>query len=136
MTERQGMTESDETEAAAAAVRAGDESAFNSLAKQHRGELLVHCYRMLGSLHDAEDAVQETFTRAWQYRESFKGDASLRAWLYRIATNTSLDVIARDRRRGAASGLEIEASSDEPGKLAEVTWLQPIPDRLVGPAGT
>src|SRR5215470_15348004 len=118
MMEREKMTDSDETAAAAAVFRAGDEPAFNSLAKQHRGELLVHCYRMLGSLHDAEDAVQETFTRAWQYRESFKGDASLRAWLYRIATNTSLDVIARDRRRAEAAGLETEASSNEPGKLA------------------
>ncbi|HKD41056.1 MAG TPA: RNA polymerase subunit sigma-70 [Myxococcaceae bacterium] len=133
MTERQGMTESDETAAAAAAVRAGDESAFNSLAKQHRGELLVHCYRMLGSLHDAEDAVQETFTRAWQYRESFKGDASLRAWLYRIATNTSLDVIARDRRRAELAGIANDDSSRDPKALAEVTWLQPIPDALLGP---
>ena len=133
MTERERMTESDETAAAAAAFRAGDEPAFDSLAKQHRGELLVHCYRMLGSLHDAEDAMQETFTRAWQYRESFKGDASLRAWLYRIATNTSLDVIARDRRRAELAGMANDDSSRDPKALAEVTWLQPIPDALLGP---
>lgn len=133
MTEPERMTGSEESAAVAAAVRAGDESGFNSLAKQHRGELLVHCYRMLGSLHDAEDAVQETFTRAWQYRESFKGDASLRAWLYRIATNTSLDVIARDRRRAEIAETGNDVSTGDPKTLAEVTWLQPIPDALLGP---
>src|SRR5262245_49133494 len=131
MTADERMGGPDETAAAAAAVRAGDESSFNSLAARHRGELLVHCYRMLGSLQDAEDAVQETFTRAWQYRESFRGDASLRAWLYRIATNASLDHIGRDRRRAELVGPEIEASGDAPGNVAEVTWLQPIPDRLL-----
>jgi len=133
MTEGERMEGPDETATATAGVGTGDVSSFNSLAARHRGELLVHCYRMLGSLHDAEDAVQETFTRAWQYRESFRGDASLRAWLYRIATNASLDHIGRDRRRAEAAGLETEASSNEPGKLAEVTWLEPIPDRLLGP---
>jgi len=133
MTEREKITGSDETAAAAAAARAGDEPAFNSLAKQHRGELLVHCYRMLGSLHDAEDAVQQTLVRAWQYRESFKGDASLRSWLYRIATNTSLDAIARDRRRAELAGIADDASAGDPRALAEVTWLQPIPDALLGP---
>ncbi len=135
MTERERMTGSDQTAAAAAAVRAGDESGFNSLAKQHSGELLVHCYRMLGSLHDAEDAVQETFMRAWQYRESLKGDASLRAWLYRIATNASLDLIARDRRRAELAGIANDASAGDSQTLAEVTWLQPIPDALLGPDG-
>jgi len=133
MTERVGMTGTDETAAATAAVRAGDELGFNTLAKEHRGELLVHCYRMLGSLHDAEDAVQETLTRAWQYRESFKGDASLRAWLYRIATNASLDVIARDRRRAEVAGVANDDSTRDPKTVAEVTWLQPIPDALLGP---
>jgi RNA polymerase sigma-70 factor, ECF subfamily len=133
MTEGERIGGPEETAAASAAVRAGDESGFNSLGKHHRGELLVHCYRMLGSLQDAEDAVQETFTRAWLHRESFRGDASLRAWLYRIATNASLDHMGRDRRRAELAGREIEAASEPPGNLAEVTWLQPIPDRLLEP---
>jgi len=94
-----------------------DEPAFSGLAQQHRRELHVHCYRMLGSFEDAEDAVQETFLRAWRRRETFEGRATLRAWLYRIATNTCLDLLAKRRPQPATGG--------------EVPWLQPYPDRLL-----
>src|SRR4030081_618811 len=93
----------DET-ALVSALRAGDEAAFNELADRHRRELLLHCYRMLGSFHDAEDALQETLLRAWRGLESFQGRSALRPWLYRIATNACLDAIARRRRRALPNG--------------------------------
>ena len=119
--------------AAVAAVRAGDEAAFNAVVERHRRELLVHCYRMLGSLHDAEDAVQDTLLRAWRYRESLREGAPLRPWLYRVATNSCLDAIARDERR---SVLAARAASEAgaPGNPHEVVWLQPIPDSMLEPA--
>jgi RNA polymerase sigma-70 factor (TIGR02960 family) len=87
---------------------------------RHRRELHVHCYRMLGSFEEAEDAVQETFLRAWRSRESFAGGPGLRAWLYKIATNACLDAIrARSRRAPALRS------------FADVPWLQPYPDRLL-----
>ncbi len=94
-----------------------DEPTFSGLAERHRRELHVHCYRMLGSFQDAEDAVQETFLRAWRRRETFEGRSTFRAWLYRIATNACLDLLAK-RRPAPASG-------------GEVPWLQPYPDRLL-----
>ncbi|WP_262282530.1 RNA polymerase subunit sigma-70 [Micromonospora sp. MA102] len=94
-----------------------DEPVFSRLAQRHRRELHVHCYRMLGSFEDAEDAVQETFLRAWRRRETFAGRSTLRAWLYRIATNACLDLLARRRPNPATGG--------------EVPWLQPYPDRLL-----
>ncbi|WP_243395303.1 RNA polymerase subunit sigma-70 [Nocardioides currus] len=94
-----------------------DEAAFTGHAERHRRELHVHCYRMLGSFQDAEDAVQETFLRAWRRRETFEGRASFRAWLYRIATNACLDLLAKRRPEPATGG--------------EVLWLQPYPDRLL-----
>jgi RNA polymerase sigma-70 factor (ECF subfamily) len=96
------------------------ESAFASLTERHRRELHVHCYRMLASFEEAEDAVQETFLRAWRSRDSFDGSSLLRAWLYRIATNVSLDMIRRRSRRVT------ELSS-----FAEIPWLQPYPDQLL-----
>jgi RNA polymerase sigma-70 factor (ECF subfamily) len=130
------MTESSEITAVAAAVRAGDESAFSAIAERHRRELLVHCYRMLGSFHDAEDAVQDALLRAWRYRESLKEGAPLRPWLYRVATNSCFDAIARDPRRSA---LAAQTDPDAPDGAApgpsEVAWLQPFPDaRLESPA--
>jgi RNA polymerase sigma-70 factor (ECF subfamily) len=107
--------------------------AFNTLAERHRRELLIHCYRMLGSLQDAEDAVQDTLLRAWKYRESLKAGAPVRPWLYRIATNACLDKIGHDARRSA---LAAKASTGAPGAAlgaTEVTWLQPIPDALLEP---
>ncbi|MFI5838047.1 RNA polymerase subunit sigma-70 [Micromonospora sp. NPDC051300] len=94
-----------------------DEPTFTRLAERHRRELHVHCYRMLGSFEDAEDTVQETFLRAWRRRETFQGRATFRAWLYRIATNACLDLLARCRPEPATGG--------------EVRWLQPYPDRLL-----
>ncbi len=100
-----------------------DEPAFSGLAARHRRELHVHCYRMLGSFEDAEDTVQETFLRAWRRRETFEGRSTFRAWLYRIATNACLDLLAKRRPEPATGG--------------EVPWLQPYPDRLLDdlPAG-
>ncbi|MEV6305442.1 RNA polymerase subunit sigma-70 [Actinoplanes sp. NPDC051861] len=96
---------------------------FEGLAERHRRELHVHCYRMLGSFEDAEDTVQETFLRAWRRRETFEGRSTFRAWLYRIATNACLDLLAKRRPEPATGG--------------EVRWLQPYPDRLLDelPAG-
>src|SRR3954454_16810239 len=84
-----------ESPAAAAAIRAGDESAFVALAERYRRQLHVHCYRMVGSLEDAEDLVQETILRAWRARTAFEGRASFRGWMYRIATNACLDHLER-----------------------------------------
>jgi RNA polymerase sigma-70 factor (TIGR02960 family) len=98
---------------------AEDESGFASLAERHRRELHVHCYRMLASFDEAEDAVQETFLRAWRSRERFEGE-HFRAWLYSIATNVCVDMIRRRSRR--VPMLQ---------SLAEVPWLQPYPDRLL-----
>jgi RNA polymerase sigma-70 factor (ECF subfamily) len=130
--DRETMTGPSEINAFAAAVRAGDESAFTALAERHRRELLIHCYRMLGSFHDAEDAVQDALLRAWRYRESVKDGAPLRPWLYRVATNSCFDAIARDPRRSA---LAARSASDAPEGAApgasEVAWLQPFPDALL-----
>ena len=108
------------------AATGGDEAAFGTLVERHRAELQVHCYRMLGSLEDAEDTVQETFLRAWRRRETYAGRATFRAWLYGIATNASLDAVAsRTRRMPEGEG---------PASPAEVPWLQPCPDRLLAAA--
>ena len=132
MGERQMVTGSAGTAALTAAFRAGDEAAFNALAERHRRELLIHCYRMLGSLHDAEDAVQDAYLRAWRYRESLKVGAPLRPWFYRIATNACLDAIAHDERRSALAARAADA--DAVPHVEDVAWLQPIPDSMLDPA--
>jgi RNA polymerase sigma-70 factor (ECF subfamily) len=109
---------------------------FAVLADQFRPELLAHCYRMLGSVHDAEDQVQETLLRAWRSREGFEGRSSLRTWLYRIATNACLRVLENRERRPLPSGFG--APGDDPlGSIApsmsEVSWLGPFPDALLRP---
>jgi RNA polymerase sigma-70 factor, ECF subfamily len=107
---------------------------FAQLASPFRPELLAHCYRMLGSVHDAEDQVQETLLRAWKSYSHFEGRASLRTWLYRIATNACLRALENRGRRPLPSGLT-GPGGDPRGTLAAarpvVPWLQPIPDALV-----
>jgi RNA polymerase sigma-70 factor (ECF subfamily) len=93
---------------------------FTVLTERHRRELHVHCYRMLASFDEAEDAVQETFLRAWRSRDTFDGSSLFRAWLYRIATNVCLDLLRRSSRRLPATH-----------SFAEVPWIQPYPDRLL-----
>ena len=105
------------------AAIAGDEPAFAALTERHRRELHVHCYRMLASFDEAEDAVQETFLNAWRGRSGFEGGSQFRAWLYRIATNVCLDMLRRNSRR--ATGMR---------SLAEVPWIQPYPDLLLDQA--
>jgi RNA polymerase sigma-70 factor (ECF subfamily) len=112
------------------AAQRGDEDAFRRLVEPHRGELHAHCYRMLGSLHDAEDALQDALLRAWKALPKFDGSGSLRAWLYRIATNTSLDVIHRRPKRvlaiDHAPPADPHAGPGEP--LVESVWVEPYPD--------
>src|SRR5213078_1682492 len=103
--------------------------------EQHRAELTAYCYRMLGSPFEAEDAVQETLVRAWRSLDRFEGRSSLRSWLYRIATNVSLDMLgSRERRaRPMDLGPSREPVESNLNTLPEVTWIEPIPDRLVAP---
>src|SRR6478672_688203 len=105
-------------------------------AEPHRRELLAHCYRMTGSLHDAEDLVQETYLRAWKAYSGFKGQSSLRTWLYRIATNTCLTALDSRQRRPLPTGLGAP-SSDAAGELTERNeepWLEPLPDDASDPS--
>ena len=115
-------------------LRGGSEDAFRHVVEDHRAELHAHCYRMLGSLHDAEDALQETLLRAWRGLPEFGGRSSLRTWLYRIATNACMDVLARRSRRvlpvdfGPASS----PSNDDGAPLVESVWVEPYPDDALG----
>jgi RNA polymerase sigma-70 factor (ECF subfamily) len=116
-----------------AAAAGGDEAAYRRLVEPHRGELQAHCYRMLGSAHDAEDALQDALLRAWRGLGRFEGRSSLRSWLYRIATNTCLDVVARrPKRLLAADHLPATDPARGPGEpLSESVWLEPYPDAAV-----
>lgn len=109
-------------------ARAGDEHAFAELVEPYRRELRVHCYRMLGSLTDAEDVVQETLLAAWRGLSGFEGRASVRAWLYRIATNRCLNAI---RARRVPREPTPPFALPEPSRRGELTWLQPYPDALL-----
>jgi RNA polymerase sigma-70 factor (TIGR02960 family) len=121
-------------EAVLGRARAGDEEAFRALTDPYRRELQIHCYRILGSLQDGEDAVQETLLSAWRGLAGFEERASLRAWLYRIATNRCLNAL-RDsgRRRALMVGAEGGGLTEppEPTRRAEPIWLQPFPDELL-----
>src|ERR1019366_5189813 len=112
------------------------ERSFSDL-ERYRRELTAYCYRMLGSPFEAEDAVQETLLRAWRARERFEGRASLRSWLYRIATNVCLDMLSGRERRARPMDLGESRSPDGPiGEiLPEVTWIEPVPDGRVVPEG-
>jgi RNA polymerase sigma-70 factor, ECF subfamily len=129
--------------AVVAAVRAGDETAFAALVERYRRQLHVHCYRMLGSVDDADDLVQETFLNAWRGRRGFEGRSSLRTWLYRIATNACLRALERTPRRRMPQDVvgPVTVDSDwsdppsEPPTSPDVPWLQPYPDQLFDPAG-
>jgi RNA polymerase sigma-70 factor (TIGR02960 family) len=117
-----------------ARAQAGDGEAFAQLVEPYRRELQVFCYRFLGSVADAEDALQDTLLSAWQNLPGFEGRASLRTWLYRVATSRCLDTLRAARRRPPVSeppaqmrGLELP----EPTRLGELLWLEPYPDALL-----
>jgi RNA polymerase sigma-70 factor (TIGR02960 family) len=115
-------------------ARAGDGDAFRELTEPHRRELQVHCYRMLGSFQDAEDTLQETLLAAWQGFGGFEGRASLRTWLYRIATNRCLNARRSASRRPAKEWDVPNVAPPEPTRLGEVVWLEPFPDALLAGA--
>jgi RNA polymerase sigma-70 factor (ECF subfamily) len=118
------------TTSALTRARAGDEQAFRELTDAHRRELQVHCYRILGSVQDAEDALQETLLSAWRGLDGFEERASLRAWLYTIATNRCLNVLRDGARRPQERG-PLSFQPPEPTRYGEVAWLEPYPDALL-----
>jgi RNA polymerase sigma-70 factor (ECF subfamily) len=117
-----------------AAARDGDERAYERLLEPYRGQLHAHCYRMLGSVHDAEDALQESWLRAWRGLARFEGRSSLRSWLYTIATNTCLNQIARRPKR--VLPIDYAPAADPHGgpgaPVVESVWVEPYPDELIG----
>src|ERR1700752_4796524 len=114
-----------------ARARAGDGEAFRELTDPYRRELQVHCYRMLGSLQDSEDLLQDTLVAAWQGPESFEERASIRTWLYRIATNRCLNALRSASRRPAKEWDIPQVEPPKPTRLGEVAWLEPYPDVLL-----
>jgi RNA polymerase sigma-70 factor (ECF subfamily) len=114
-----------------AAAAGGDSGAFESLVAPHRRELHVHCYRILGSFDDAEDALQETLLSAWQGLASFERRSSVRTWLYRIATNRCLDMLRGTRRRAPVTGTPGGVDPPAPTRMSRVSFLQPYPDDLL-----
>src|SRR3954470_24795319 len=115
-------------------AKAGDEAAFARLIEPYRGQLHAHCYRMLGSVHDAEDALQEVSLRAWRGLDRFEGRSSLKSWLYTIATNTCLNQIERRRKRvlpiDYAPAADPHGGPGEP--IVESVWIDPYPDEILG----
>jgi RNA polymerase sigma-70 factor (TIGR02960 family) len=115
------------TEQTLARARTGDEQAFRDLTDPYRRELQLHCYRILGSLQDAEDLLQETLLAAWRALDGFEGRSSLRAWLYRIATNRSLNALRDSERRPVEARPDLPA----PTRIGETLWLEPYPDVMI-----
>jgi RNA polymerase sigma-70 factor (ECF subfamily) len=115
------------------AAQAGDQRAFEALVEPYQRELLVHCYRMLGSFHDAEDVLQETLLRAWEKRETFTSPGSFRAWMYRIATNLCLNMLTRQPRRSLSprTHAALDPTKPLPPPQNEPIWLEPFPDELL-----
>ncbi len=115
------------------AAQAGDQRAFEALVQPYQRELLVHCYRMLGSFHDAEDLLQETLLRAWEKRETFTSPGSFRAWMYRIATNLCLNTLTRQPRRSLSprTHTALDPAKPLPPPQNEPIWLEPFPDELL-----
>ena len=121
-------------------AQAGDSDAFRELTEAHRRELQVHCYRMLGSFQDAEDALQDTMLSAWRGLGGFDGRSSLRTWLYRIATNRCLNTLRSASRRPAQQWNIPKVDLPEPTRIGEIVWVEPFPDTLLegalsGPPG-
>ncbi len=112
-------------------ARSGDGDAFREVTEPYRRELQVHCYRMLGSFADAEDALQDTLLAAWQGLAGFQGRASIRTWLYRIATNRCLNALRSASRRPAKEWSIPQVEPPKPDRLGEVVWLEPFPDALL-----
>jgi RNA polymerase sigma-70 factor (ECF subfamily) len=114
-------------------ARQGDERAYEALIEGHRAELHAHCYRMLASVHDADDAVQEALIRAWKGLDKFESRSSIRTWLFKIATNSSFDVLKKRSRRELPLGYGRRAGpGDSPGDaLLDVAWIEPYPDQLL-----
>jgi RNA polymerase sigma-70 factor, ECF subfamily len=112
-----------------ARARAGEEDAFRELTDPYRRELQVHIYRIVGSVQDAEDLLQETLLATWRGLEGFEGRASVRAWLYQIATNRALDALRATRRR--PEDLQRMTETPEPTRYGEAIWLEPFPDVLL-----
>jgi RNA polymerase sigma-70 factor, ECF subfamily len=115
-----------------AAIAAGDDQAFAAMIERYRRELQLHCYRMVGSVEESEDMVQETALRAWRSRRDFEGRSTLRAWLYRIATNACLDALRRRPRRVLPIDVAPAAEPDLPlPSASDAAWIDPYPDRLL-----
>jgi RNA polymerase sigma-70 factor, ECF subfamily len=116
------------------AARAGDEYAFHRLVESHRSELHAHCYRMLGSVHDAEDALQDALLGAWRGLRRFEGRSSVRSWLYRIATNACLDIIGRRPKRVLPVDYGPPSGPDDPPRepVVQPIWIEPYPDEELG----
>ena len=114
------------------AARSGDQEAFAQLVEPYRKQLLVHCYRILGSFEDAEDMLQETLVRVWKRLDSFEGRSSLRAWLYKIATNASLDALDSRRVRGLPKELYGRGNPTQPLPApVQANWVEPLPDEWI-----
>src|ERR671930_510523 len=114
-----------------ALARAGDEDAFRALVEPYKSELRLHCYRILGSMQDAEDALQETLLAAWRGLGGFQGRSSIRTWLYTVATNRALNALRAARRRPSVELSIPESELPEPTRVGEPLWLEPYPDVLL-----